>query len=416
MVSSNWLLKRFSSNDSGNVSIMLGLSAIPLMFVASLSVDYGGWISEKSVLTAAADAASLAGARELADLYIDRKDGEAVALTTSVATKYALANGGEQEALNVEVATGDPMTVSVRLTASGKQYFSKAVSETAPKIGFTSVARAVRVANACVVALSKTASPAIEYNLSGDVIANGCSIWSNSETVNSTNGNGSGRVEADTNCSVGTADVTSRINIRPGARSGCIAVKDPFADWTPPEQPSGPCKNQSFQGTGTQTLSPGCYSNIRVNGQAKVTFEPGIYYIKKGTLTMVGGAEMYGEGVTIIFTDGGSADLGGTTVVRLSAPKSGPTEGMVFASGRGEPAGESILKGNSEFTVEGNIYLPTHDLQYSGGPKGSMTAEYTTIVASTLRFDGSSVSEFRHRGGGGSDEGARAVSHVHLIE
>ena len=131
---------------------------------------------------------------------------------------------------------------------------------------------------------------------------------------------------------------------------------------------------------------------------------------------MVGGSELYGEGVTIIFTDGGTADLGGTTVVRVSAPKSGPTEGMVFASGRGEPAGESILKGNSEFTVEGNIYLPTHNLEYTGGPKGSLPAEYTTVVASTLRFNGSSVSEFRHRGGSGSDEGARAVSHVHLIE
>lgn len=416
MVSSNWLLKRFSSNDSGNVSIMLGLSAIPLMFVASLSVDYGGWISQKANLAAAADAASLAGAIELAGLYIDRKDGEAIYLTTAVATKYALASGGEQETPNVEVATGDSMTVSVRLGAPGKQYFSKAVSETALKVGFKSVATAVRVANACVVALSKTASPGIEYNLSGDVIANGCSIWSNSETINSTNGNGSGRVEADTNCSVGTADVTSRLNIRPHARSNCIPVKDPFANWTPPEPPPGHCKNQAFQGTGTQTLSPGCYSNIRVNGQAKVYFEPGIYYIKRGTLTMVGGSELYGEGVTIIFTDRATADLGGTTVVRLSAPKSGPTEGMVFASGRDEPAGESILKGNSEFTVEGNIYLPTHNLRYSGGPQGSLPAEYTTIVASTLRFDGSSVNEFRHRGGGGSDEGARAVSHVHLIE
>ena len=416
MISSNRLLKQFSRDNSGNVAIMVGLSAIPLMFGAALSLDYGAWINQKSVLTAAADAASLAGARELADLYINRKDGEAIALTTAVATKYALANGSEQEAPNVEVATGDPMTVSVRLTASGKQYFSKVVSETAPKIGFTSVASAVRVANACVVALSKTASPGIDYNLSGDVIANGCSIWSNSETVSSTNGNGSGRVEADTNCSVGTADVNSRINMRPGSRSGCIPVKDPFADWTPPAPPAGPCKNKAFQGTGTQTLSPGCYSNIRVNGQAKVTFEPGVYHIKRGTLTMVGGSELYGEGVTIIFTDGATADLGGTTVVRLSAPKDGDTKGMVFASGRDEPAGESILKGNSEFTVEGNIYLPTHNLRYSGGPQGSLPAEYTTVVASTLRFDGSSVSEFRHRGGSGSDEGARAFSHVHLIE
>lgn len=416
MVSSNSLLKRFSSNDNGNVAIMVGLSLIPMVLGMALSADYGVWISQRSNLAAAADAASLAGATELADLYIDRKDGEAGDLTTAVATKYALANGGEQEATNVKVTMGDPMTVSVRLTAAGKRYLSKMVSESDPKIDFTSVASAVRVANACVIALSKTATPGIEYNLSGDVIANDCSIWSNSQTLNSTEGNGSGIVEADTNCSVGNADVTSSFRIRPGARSDCIPVKDPFADWSPPEPPPGSCKNKSFQGTGTQTLSPGCYSNIRVNGQAQVHLEPGIYYIKNGSLTMVGGAELHGEGVTIIFMNGAVADLGGTTLVRVSAPKSGPTEGMVFASGRDEPEGQSILKGTSEFTVEGNIYLPTHNLRYSGGPEGSMPAEYTTVVASTLRFDGSTVSEFRQRGGGGSDNGARAVSHVHLIK
>ena len=417
MVSSNRLLKRFSQDNGGNVAIMVGLSAIPIMFGLALSVDYGGWINQRTDLAAAADAASLAGARELADVFIDRKDGEAVDRAKAVATKYALANESEQESPYVEVAAaGNPMTVSVKLAASGKQYFSKAVSDQGVKVGFTSVAAAVQVANACVVALSKTADPGIEYNLQGDVIANGCSIWANSETTNSTNGNGSGKVEADTNCSVGKADVTSGFQVNPGARSDCIPVKDPFADWTPPEPPVDKCQKFSITGSGAQTVSPGKYCSIKIVGQAKVTFAPGVYYIDGGTLDVIGGGELYGDGVTLVFINGGRVDLGGVAVIDLSAPETGPTAGMALTSGRDEPAGLSTLKGTSAFKIEGNVYMPTHEVVWTGGPEASLPAEYTTLVASKIRFNGSSTTTFRHKGGSGSDEGARAFSHVHLIK
>jgi Flp pilus assembly protein TadG len=418
MILTNRWLKRFSEDANGNVAIMVGLSAIPIMFGLALSVDYGGWINQRTDLAAAADAASLAGARELADVFIDRKDGEAVERATAVATKYALANEGEQESPYVDVTTAsDPMTVSVKLTASGKQYFSKAVSEQSVKVGFTSVAAAVQVANACVVALSKTADPGIEYNLQGDVIANECSIWANSETANSTNGNGSGKVVADANCSVGKADVTSGFNVNPGARSDCIPVKDPFADWDLPDIPEGPCQKNPIKGTGEQPpLTPGKYCNIKAVGQAKVTLNPGNYFIDGGTLDMVGGSELYGEGVTLIFINGANINLGGVATLNLSAPEAGPNAGMVLASGRGEPEGLSTLKGTTEFKIQGNVYMPTHEIVWTGGPEADLPAEYTTLVASKIRFNGSTVSTFRHKGGSGSDEGARAFSHVHLIK
>jgi len=60
------LLRRYRS-DEGAVAVIVAVSLVMLMTFAALAVDLGLWITAKRQLQSAADAAALAGCRELAD-------------------------------------------------------------------------------------------------------------------------------------------------------------------------------------------------------------------------------------------------------------------------------------------------------------------------------------------------------------
>lgn len=57
-------LRRFAGDTRGNFGIMLGLSAVPLIGLSGLALDYGGALTAKSRLDSAADAAALAAVIE----------------------------------------------------------------------------------------------------------------------------------------------------------------------------------------------------------------------------------------------------------------------------------------------------------------------------------------------------------------
>ena len=405
-------------DERGSVALVFSITLFALVGVLGLAIDFGTWTNKRTDLVGAADAGSLAGVRELANAILQHDDGNAVQRATTMAIRFANENGAGGATPHVSVSTGQQVSVVLTLQELGQQHFTKVISQDAPTIRVVSEATAVQAADACVVALSPTASPGVEYNLSGEVVAHGCSIWSNSDTDISTKGRGSGSVTADTNCAVGTSKIDGGLSLTPSAQSNCLAVKDPFADWSPPPTPWA-CKaeNLVLDKPGDYTLQPGKYcGGITIKGGARVTFETGTYFIKGGALTVEGGGSVYGDEVAFLLTGGAAANLGGAAVVNLSAPKTGNMAGLVFAAGRDEPPLTSILRGNSEFTIEGHVYLPTHHLVYSGGPSGAYPADYTSIIASTIKFEGSSRIEFRNNEGSGPNYGARAFSHIFLSQ
>jgi hypothetical protein len=164
-------------------------------------------------------------------------------------------------------------------------------------------------------------------------------------------------------------------------------------------------------------LSPGKYcGGITILGGATVHFLPGEYIIDGGQLLAKGSSSMTGNNVCFLFTNGATVDLSGTADVDLSACTSGPMTDMIFASDRSEPRVTSILAGNNLFRLEGHVYLPSHDLRYTGGPSGGFPADFTTIAAATIRFDGSSRTEFRNKAGGSGNYSGRAFSHIFLTQ
>jgi len=413
------LINRFKKDDKGTTAVLFAICLMAVLGSVALSIDFGAWAKKRSDLSSSADFGSLAGARALVEAVLRKDDDNAEAIARQTAVTFVSENNGADAAANVTASATRPYGVTVALNEYGKQYFSKAVGASAPDIDVVSHAVANRVADACVVALDPAAEPGIQFGLSGSVVATGCSIWSNAEPANSMDGQGSGRVSSDYNCAVGGGSTTSSFNITPSVRSNCLKVRDPFADWTAPDYSSQPCtaNNMRINGQVGSTLSPGRYcGGITIMGGATVHFLPGEYIIDGGELIAKGSSSLSGTNVCFLFTNGANVDLSGTADVDLSACTSGPMEDMIFAAGRDEPRVTSILSGNNLFRLEGHVYLPSHDLRYSGGPDGGFPADYTTIAAATIRFDGSSRVEFRNKSGGSDNYSGRALSHIFLTQ
>ena len=411
-----WL--RFGREDRGNVAMIFGLALVPLVGLIGLAVDYGDWSNRRTSLTKAADAGSLAGIRELINAIQERDDGRATARAQTVALNYLNANGIGASTYTVSPSTAEPVKVTIELSEAARRYFSQVIDPKTHNIDVVSEAIATKAADACVIALAPNASVGIDFNLSGDVVANDCSIWSNAQSGKSISGNGSGNVRSATTCAVGGASAGGGIHFKPDVKSGCLSVKDPLAKWSPPVYASSCTKrNLTLQKPGLYTLEPGVYcGGIDIRGGAIVTLKPGLYVIQDGPLSVVGGGAISGSEVSILFTGNKAvADLGGASVVNLSAPTSGPMAGLVLAAGRDEPQQTSTLAGNTNFRLEGHVYLPTHDLKYSGGPEGVLPAAYTNVIARTIKFDGTSRVEFRKNTSGGPSYAAKAFIGIHLV-
>ena len=64
------LVKRFGTNQKGNVAIMFALSAVPMFLAAGACIDYARYSSNETKLQSALDSAALsaASARDLSNL------------------------------------------------------------------------------------------------------------------------------------------------------------------------------------------------------------------------------------------------------------------------------------------------------------------------------------------------------------
>jgi hypothetical protein len=131
-----------------------------------------------------------------------------------------------------------------------------------------------------------------------------------------------------------------------------------------------------------------------LNAGANVTLAPGIYYLNQGSLSVNGGSTLTGNGVTLVFTSSSgrnyaSATINGGANVNLTAPRDGPTAGIVLFGDRLMTVGTPFkLNGGSSEIFQGAVYVPAGAVTFAGG--ADSTNGCLQLVANTITFVGNS--------------------------
>ena len=410
----NSLLRRFAHDQSGNHTIVFALVLPVLVGAAGLGTEGGWWFYKHKNMQSAADSGAVSAASAGSNLNVE---------ANAVTAAYGYANGVN----NVTVTVNQPP--STGNFATNPQAVEVIVGQPQPRLlsalfGTGPVpiaARAVAVPNAgtgCVLALNSGASPAVNLSGTNKVNLIGCNLYSNSSANPSMNVGGSATIAANYVGVVGGISGASNITATNGIRTGVRPVADPYASVSPPAQPSCNSAKIVVNAAGkTTSLDPGCYSgSITVNAGATLELSPGIYYLDGASLNVAGNATITGTGVTLVFTGSGSswgtASIGSNAIVNLTAPSSGPTQGIVIYGDRKMPAGTAFnLTGGGTQNFAGAIYLPKANLSFSGG--NGTTTSCTKVVADTITFTGSSNLQVNCSALGGA---AIGISTAQLVE
>jgi hypothetical protein len=177
-------------------------------------------------------------------------------------------------------------------------------------------------------------------------------------------------------------------------------VADPFASVAEPDKlhvQQLPCRTLSYVSNSTYTfdrLASG-QEAIRFCGgleiKGTITLKPGLYIIDGGNFTVTAGAKLSGDGVTFFFANSAAAKLTGNGDIDLSAPTTGPYAGLLFFGSRHDTGLVHQVTGNSESTLEGNLYVPTGRIEFTGN--STVSGGCTQIIADQVVFTGNSTME-----------------------
>jgi hypothetical protein len=293
--------------------------------------------------------------------------------------EYPPKNGSRQNQLNA---------VEIILSRQQNRFFTLIYSSDTVAISARAVAEVRGGGDACLLALDPTANRAITVTGSAEVTFAGCDVATNSNADDAFYMHNA-TVRMTTGCvhSVGGATISNPHNLTmtdcsiPNTEAPVIA--DPYADLIAPAAPNNCPKNAVLNVDGATVYCDGLTLNQDTH------FAPGVYIISGGEFSVNGNRNITGTGVTFILTNGAKLGLNGTATINMSAPTSGPFAGVLFFGDRQHVGAKHTINGNASSRLNGAVYLPTGDLDYSGNYGGINNC--TQIVARRITFIGNST-------------------------
>ena len=350
--------QRLFSSREGSTASIFAIALPALMGVGGFATDYAAVSNSKSRLQAVIDSAALSVAREMtvtptAVRQVDQLAKQYVSGNIPANTPYEIMTSAVvvmQAPPPTSVGGGSggvammamPIPAGVRVEGSQQistpfgliERFSGVTTLTA-----TATARIALSATSnqkiCVLALGQHVNSGIFMHNGASINAPGCSLYSNSNNRLSIVIEQHSRIKATVTCARG--GITNRNStLDTMLITDCPATADPLASKVEPVVP-GVCEKVNFVVTsGAYVLKPGTYcGGIAAIGSARLTLMDGVYIMKDGPFLIGETAEVTGKGVTIGLTGKSMVRFQDTALVRLSAPSTGPTAGILIWELRG---------------------------------------------------------------------------------
>ena len=409
-------MRRFSRDQRGIIVVMFALMLPIIIGFIGLGVEVSYWFSSKRDLQAAADAAAIASAYELAE---DRSS-----YMGTVASREAGSNGWESASGTITIRnfyynatypasgsyTADKAAVEIELTQEESLMFAGYFLSGNVTINARAVGLSVAGSSeACILALgSSNQSNALWVSgASTNVTMTGCTA--------ATNSTASDAVDTTSNLTVdcvysaggidGSPDTT---NCASPGKTNQPAVTDPYETSVtkPVDSDFDDCAtnggNYSLTGansTATISDTDGPFCSITVNANnGTLTLNAGTYYIDQGDLRLQTGTLDGTAGVTIVFGDSsGAGDCGGVTIIgnsslNITAPiteDGEPFTGLaLYRSSDCDAAEDFSFGGNNTSTILGAVYNPSAGINITG--TGEVSGTCLQLVADTVKFTGDS--------------------------
>ena len=354
--------ERKRRDESGQALILFALGLAVLLGMAALTIDVGLAYVARRDMQNAADAAALAGA----DVLLE---GQSSGVAKNAARDLALQNGYDNAAADVTVTinippksgphSGDSDFIEVIIAHPIDTLLAPAVGVTSFDISARAVAGIDKVPKPySIITLSETACQSMQFNGQVNLTVTDAGTLTNSECpAGAFYTNGTVNVNTSANHVVGGWTLTGGSgNVSPSP-SKAGHYDDPLIGVPVPTPTSGPVQTCPTYGgpPGTVTLQPGIYDctldppgdwglqfdpgdyhitgGIVSNGSGNVTFGQGLYFLQGKGMIFTGNGVVTGDEVTF-YIDEGQVTLTGTGDTQLTAPTSGPYEGVVIFQNR----------------------------------------------------------------------------------
>lgn len=392
----HYRLRQLRSDRNGGVAVITAFTIPVLIGFAGLAVDASIWAGSKNTAQGAADSAALSAISALrAGATASQAAIEAKGVAASMG--FVDGQGGATVTVNSPPASGpyagNAQAYEILISQNQKLYFSRLLG-VAPTIK----GRAVALLSggsypACLLALEPTSKDSIRVSTSTTIVsATNCTIASNSSDKGALHGEHGSKVIASEINLVGNYALSGGSTVSaPTIKTGASAIADPYASLTTPAySPTCTSTNYTLSGGGPGTISPGTYcGGITVSGGSTLTMNPGVYVVL-GNFT-VSSSYATGSGVSIVITTnaaypswGKFTTSGGGSIVTLTAPSSGPMQGVALYMDRSAPT-NIVNSITGAFNITGAVYAPSQTVKYSAS-NGAGGITCFQMVARIIEF------------------------------
>lgn len=376
-------VSRYLKNRRANVAIITAFSLPSIVGFCGLAGETVYWYFRQRDMQGAVDVAAYDGAIAL-------RGGGDTAAVTAVATDDAVKSGWVSSAGTITVHT--PPTsgthqisraVEVILTENEQRYFTGLFKSGTVPISTRAVAVYNDLGNACLLALDKSKSAAMQFWGNTSSTFTNCNVYSDSISTTGFTVGGSANTTMPCALSAGGFNVDSGLHLSSCETTtpNAAVVPDPYKSLPAPTIPTA-CTNGN-----SSSLSAGKYCNgLTINGAT--TMAPGVYVISGGQLKINATATLSGSGVMIYLTNGATIQMNGSATVNLSAPTSGTYSGILLYGDRTQAYGVNKINGTASSSMTGAMYFPSQEVDILGnfsGANGCMQ-----VVADSISYSGNS--------------------------
>lgn len=400
--------------------VIVTLFLSTMLVFAALSVDLGHGSEEHRQAQAAADAAAVAAAYDVATTvswsnavadtksYVTQNLGvptsDWVGCSDADALSYRPDSANSDSCISADSSTA-PTQVRVQVpTQSLRTAFASIIGISSLNVTGTATATISGTGPCDLCVLSPTASPALSGTGNGsiDVESGGVIVNSTGHPAASLTGNG---------------NITATHIGGPAAPSGFTTTGNATYSPTPVDQrpvadplaslpmcpgagtPTCPTTDESdvrLTGNKSATIDPGIYDSISLTGNGSLTLNPGTYIIT-GSLSLTGNGNVTASGVTFYFAcsdyptpctsgeSGATFSLTGNGSLVVSAPSSGTYKGLSIFADRNNTADDSLTGNGSSFG--GTVYMKSGALTLTGN--GQTLNSRVIVNTATLTGNGS---------------------------